>query len=68
MNELPYKEHDLVRRTTIDYAPELDQEQGITRDMVGEVTGIDHVTPMFTMNLKRWDTASISGTHLAMRM
>lgn len=49
MSNLPFKEYDLVRRTAIDHAPEQDAAQGITRDMVGVVAGIDTATPMFNV-------------------
>lgn len=47
MSNLPFAIYDLVQRTEVDYAPEQDASQGITRDMIGEVAGIDHTTPMF---------------------
>jgi len=49
MSKLPFDIYDLVKRTEIDHAPEQDAAQGITRDMVGEVAGIDHATPMFSV-------------------
>lgn len=49
MTTLPFAVYDLVRRTAIDYAPELDQEQEITAGMVGVVTSISHAGPMFTV-------------------
>lgn len=50
MSTLPFKVYDLVQRTAVDYAPELDAWQGITREMVGEVAAISHTEPpMFTV-------------------
>lgn len=61
MNELPFEVDDLVRRTAIDYAPDLDAEMGVTREMVGLVVGIDHSTPMFAV---LWDELGDEGLYL----
>lgn len=55
-NHLPFQVGDLVRRTAVDYCPELDASEGITEGMVGKVAGIDYSTPMFNVHFggDRW--------------